>query len=192
MDDMRAAMDSAADSLVETLVRPAPEATATRYATVVKNNGTTLDVRLAGGVLSGICMTTSCGTAKPGDRVMLSVAGPLVTATGIICTTPEAPAQWSQVIRDGVVVRGLGPMHVITVDCTVRLNGSWSYVTLGTISAGHRPQERVFSKGGMHNTSLGNLYLEVDPDGKVYACVFGANDPATEQLFRSSCCWISK
>ena len=55
-----------------------------RYATVAANNGATLDVSLAGGTLKGVSMLTSCSSAKAGDRCLLLVDGPLVTAIGIL------------------------------------------------------------------------------------------------------------
>lgn len=55
-----------------------------RYATVVANNGATLDVSVSGGVVPGVAMLTSCASAKAGDRCLLLVDGPLVTAIGIL------------------------------------------------------------------------------------------------------------
>lgn len=55
-----------------------------RYATVTANNGATLDVSLAGGSIGGVPMLTSCSSAKVGDRCLLLVDGPLVTAVGIL------------------------------------------------------------------------------------------------------------
>ena len=61
-----------------------------RYATVERVGASTLDVSLAGGMLTGVCMTASCSGAAVGDRVVLLVDGPLVTALGIIATPDNA------------------------------------------------------------------------------------------------------
>ena len=55
-----------------------------RYATVVANNGATLDVSVSGGVVPGVAMLTSCASAQAGDRCLLLVDGPLVTAIGLL------------------------------------------------------------------------------------------------------------
>lgn len=61
-----------------------------KYGTVTKVNGSTLDVSLAGGTITGVCMTVSCAGAKVGDRVVLLVDGALVTCLGIVATSDNA------------------------------------------------------------------------------------------------------
>lgn len=61
-----------------------------KYGTVTKVNGSTLDVSLAGGTITGVCMTVACAGAKAGDRVVLLVDGALVTCLGIVATSDNA------------------------------------------------------------------------------------------------------
>lgn len=61
-----------------------------KYGTVTKVSGSTLDVSLAGGTITGVCMTVSCAGAKVGDRVVLLVDGALVTCLGIVATADNA------------------------------------------------------------------------------------------------------
>lgn len=61
-----------------------------KYGTVTKVGGSTLDVSLAGGTITGVCMTVSCAGAKVGDRVVLLVDGALVTCLGIVATSDNA------------------------------------------------------------------------------------------------------
>ena len=61
-----------------------------KYGTVTKVNGSTLDVSLAGGTITGVCMTVSCAGAEVGDRVVLLVDGALVTCLGIVATSDNA------------------------------------------------------------------------------------------------------
>lgn len=61
-----------------------------KYGTVTKVSGSTLDVSLAGGTITGVCMTVSCAGAEVGDRVVLLVDGALVTCLGIVATSDNA------------------------------------------------------------------------------------------------------
>jgi hypothetical protein len=61
-----------------------------KYGTVTKASGSTLDVSLAGGTITGVCMTVSCAGAEVGDRVVLLVDGALVTCLGIVATADNA------------------------------------------------------------------------------------------------------
>lgn len=61
-----------------------------KYGTVEGVSGSTLDVSLAGGTVTGVCMTVSCAGAAVGDRVVLLVDGPLVTCLGVIATSDNA------------------------------------------------------------------------------------------------------
>ena len=91
MDDLTTAMARAADTLSESLAAPRSTGSQTRYGTVVANNGSTLDVAMAGGTIAGVPMTTACCSAVAGDRVLLDVTGPLVTATGILANSDNGP-----------------------------------------------------------------------------------------------------
>lgn len=90
MDLLTSAMDAGA-ALAETFSKPVNTgASSTRYGTVVKNNGTTLDVELCGATLAAVPMLTTCAGAKAGDRCLLTVDGPLVTVTGILANADNA------------------------------------------------------------------------------------------------------
>ena len=91
MEDLTTAMARAADTLSESLAQPCATGSQTRYGTVVANNGSTLDVAMAGGTVTGVLMTTACCSAVAGDRVLLDVTGPLVTATGILANSGNGP-----------------------------------------------------------------------------------------------------
>ena len=91
MGDLTTAMARAADTLSESLAQPCATGSQTRYGTVVANNGSTLDVAMAGGTVTGVLMTTACCSAVAGDRVLLDVTGPLVTATGILANSDNGP-----------------------------------------------------------------------------------------------------
>lgn len=91
MSDLTTAMARAADTLSESLAAPRASGSQTRYGTVVANNGSTLDVAMAGGTIAGVPMTTACCSAVAGDRVLLDVTGPLVTATGILANSDNGP-----------------------------------------------------------------------------------------------------
>lgn len=91
MGDLTTAMARAADTLSESLAAPRTTGSQTRYGTVVANNGSTLDVAMAGGTIAGVPMTTACCSAVAGDRVLLDVTGPLVTATGILANSGNGP-----------------------------------------------------------------------------------------------------
>ena len=90
-DELAIAMRDAGAELAETFSSRGYSGPRTRYGTVTANNGTTLDVALAGGTVPGVPMTTACVGARAGDRVLLTVDGPLVTATGILATADNGP-----------------------------------------------------------------------------------------------------
>lgn len=100
-EDLAIAMRDAGAELAETFSTRGYSGPRTRYGTVTANNGTTLDVALAGGTVPGVPMTTACVGARKGDRVVLTVDGPLVTATGIIATADNGPYVPEVVLRNG-------------------------------------------------------------------------------------------
>lgn len=117
MEDLTTAMARAADTLSESLAAPRSTGSQTRYGTVVANNGSTLDVAMAGGTVTGVLMTTACCSAVAGDRVLLDVTGPLVTATGILANSDNGP----YVMRSGLV--NLGSMRAqLGIDYRVALD----------------------------------------------------------------------
>lgn len=90
-NELAIAMRDAGTELAETFAYRDSSGSRTRYGTVTANNGATLDVELAGGSVSGVPMTTACVGARAGDRVLLTVDGPLITATGILATADNGP-----------------------------------------------------------------------------------------------------
>ena len=90
-NELAIAMRDAGTELAETFANRDSSGSRTRYGTVMANNGATLDVKLAGGSVSGVPMTTACVGARAGDRVLLTVDGPLITATGILATADNGP-----------------------------------------------------------------------------------------------------
>lgn len=110
MDLLTSAMDAGA-ALAETFSKPVNTgASSTRYGTVVKNNGTTLDVELCGATLAAVPMLTTCAGAKAGDRCLLTVDGPLVTVTGILANADNA----HYVKKDGWYITHLAGLTIAT------------------------------------------------------------------------------
>ena len=91
VNELAIAMRGAGTELAETFANRDSSGSRTRYGTVTANNGATLDVELAGGSVSGVPMTTACVGARAGDRVLLTVDGPLITATGILASGDNGP-----------------------------------------------------------------------------------------------------
>ena len=109
-NELAIAMRDAGTELAETFANRDSSGSRTRYGTVTASDGATLDVELAGGVVSGVPMTTACAGAKAGDRVLLTVDGPLVTATGILATGDNGPYVPKVVLRNGCYhVGNVGP-----------------------------------------------------------------------------------
>jgi hypothetical protein len=89
--DLISAMQDAGGTLAQTLASGNAVGSRTRYGTVKKNNGTTLDVELCGATLAAVPMLTTCVGAAAGDRCILTIDGALVTVTGIIANAGNAP-----------------------------------------------------------------------------------------------------
>ena len=83
-------MEDYGEILADTFGGGKPNSPRVKYGTVTKVSGSTLDVSLAGGTITGVCMTVSCAGAKVGDRVVLLVDGALVTCLGIVATSDNA------------------------------------------------------------------------------------------------------
>lgn len=108
--ELEIAMRDAGAELAETFSSRGYSGPRTRYGTVTANNGTTLDVALAGGTVPGVPMTTACVGARKGDRVLLTVDGPLVTVTGILATADNGPYVPEVIVRQGCYhVGNVGP-----------------------------------------------------------------------------------
>ena len=146
-NELAIAMRDAGTELAETFANRDSSGSRTRYGTVTANNGATLDVELAGGSVSGVPMTTACVGARAGDRVLLTVDGPLITATGILATADNGPYVRAGVCRFGTLTPGWGGTYTIDtgLDGTVAAvvgNAStgtgwtWARFALAEISGG--------------------------------------------------------
>lgn len=152
MDLLTSAMDAGA-ALAETFSKPVNTgASFTRYGTVVKNNGTTLDVELCGATLAAVPMLTTCAGAKAGDRCLLTVDGPLVTVTGILANADNTHyvnrlmeyVPWTMLYGsiDGDFVRYMvsGGMVTLSVSLHVTISG----MTVPSMPARYRPGSSIY------------------------------------------------
>lgn len=157
MDLLTSAMDAGA-ALAETFSKPVNTgASFTRYGTVVKNNGTTLDVELCGATLAAVPMLTMCAGAKAGDRCLLTVDGPLVTVTGILANADNTHSVRLDVtkILSGFTVSAWKNANTVTIKWSNKSDfpfGSatekWG-VTLGNIPAEYAPKDNIITVGLM-------------------------------------------
>lgn len=172
MGDLTTAMARAADTLSESLAAPRTTGSQTRYGTVVANNGSTLDVAMAGGTIAGVPMTTACCSAVAGDRVLLDVTGPLVTATGILANSDNGPyVKWSSGI---VTAQRIGSVVCLAVDGVATLGGSWGLGTLATLPKVLRPPYQIRAAATIQNT-IATAIIEVSSAGAVLLSGKGAN-----------------
>ena len=143
MDLLTSAMDAGA-ALAETFSKPVNTgASFTRYGTVVKNNGTTLDVELCGATLAAVPMLTTCAGAKAGDRCLLTVDGPLVTVTGILANADNTHYVNIQSWSSGVLyAQRIGNYCTCMISGLVKTPASWTNVTVGTLPEEYRPLAR--------------------------------------------------
>ena len=164
MGDLTTAMARAADTLSESLAQPCATGSQTRYGTVVANNGSTLDVAMAGGTVTGVLMTTACCSAVAGDRVLLDVTGPLVTATGILANSDNGPyVKWSSGI---VTAQRIGCVVCLAVDGVASPGGSWGSGALATLPASMRPPYQIRAAATVQNT-IATAIIEVSSAGVV-------------------------
>lgn len=77
-------MPSLASDLADIVSGPTAPGVSIAYGTVIASDSRTVDVRVGGSLVPGICMTTSCRGAAPGQRAILIGSPPLWTAIGII------------------------------------------------------------------------------------------------------------
>ncbi len=75
-------MPSLAADLADIVAGPSAPGVSIAYGTVVAADSRTVDVRIGGSVVAGICMTTSVGARRPGQRAILIGSPPLWTAIG--------------------------------------------------------------------------------------------------------------
>ena len=178
MDLLTSAMDAGA-ALAETFSKPVNTgASFTRYGTVVKNNGTTLDVELCGATLAAVPMLTTCAGAKAGDRCLLTVDGPLVTVTGILANADNTHSVRLDVtnIPSGFFVTAWKNTNTVTIKWSNKSDfpfGSatekWG-VTLGHIPAEYAPKEGIHAVGIMTtqywNAGITNV-VNIRSDGSI-------------------------
>ena len=173
-NELAIAMRDAGTELAETFANRDSSGSRTRYGTVTANNGATLDVELAGGSVSGVPMTTACVGARAGDRVLLTVDGPLITATGILATADNGPyvdLPWTPLLgslgNGAAYAATSGVVSVSVVNVTV---GAGQTRRLGTLPAEIRPKTQALAVIG--GSSLGSAagWLWVSESGEVSAC----------------------
>lgn len=173
-NELAIAMRDAGTELAETFANRDSSGSRTRYGTVTANNGATLDVKLAGGSVSGVPMTTACVGARAGDRVLLTVDGPLITATGILATADNGPyvdLPWTPLlgsIGNGAAYAATsGVVSVSVVNVTV---GAGQTRRLGNLPADIRPKTQALAVIG--GSSLGSAagWLWVSESGEVSVC----------------------
>lgn len=175
MDLLTSAMDAGA-ALAETFSKPVNTgASFTRYGTVVKNNGTTLDVELCGATLAAVPMLTTCAGAKAGDRCLLTVDGPLVTVTGILANADNThyvnygpvypnlslPESWYEV-RNGIVI-----VHAASYDQVTAGSGN-NGTLLWTMPEWLRPRRTVVAGGTRLADGVAQLSILNSGDVKVF------------------------
>lgn len=178
MDLLTSAMDAGA-ALAETFSKPVNTgASFTRYGTVVKNNGTTLDVELCGATLAAVPMLTTCAGAKAGDRCLLTVDGTLVTVTGILANADNTHSVMLDVtkILSGFTVTAWKNANTITIKWGNKSDfpfGSatekWG-VVLGYIPAEYAPKDGISTVGLMAtqywNAGITNT-VSIYTDGRI-------------------------
>lgn len=168
MDLLTSAMDAGA-ALAETFSKPVNTgASFTRYGTVVKNNGTTLDVELCGATLAAVPMLTTCAGAKAGDRCLLTVDGPLVTVTGILANADNTHYVNIQSWSSGALYA-----HRIGNYCTCMINGlvrtpaAWTEVAIGTLPEEYRPAHWFVAPFVVQNNAAACGIMNVGTNGVV-------------------------
>lgn len=176
MDLLTSAMDAGA-ALAETFSKPVNTgASFTRYGTVVKNNGTTLDVELCGATLAAVPMLTTCTGAKAGDRCLLTVDGPLVTVTGILANADNTHyvniQSWSS---DALYAHRIGNYCTCMINGNVKTPASWTSVTIGTLPEEYRPTHWFIAPFVVQNYGAACGIINVGTNGSVILQGKGGN-----------------
>lgn len=188
MDLLTSAMDAGA-ALAETFSKPVNTgASFTRYGTVVKNNGTTLDVELCGATLAAVPMLTTCAGAKAGDRCLLTVDGPLVTVTGILANADSTHyvniQSWSS---DTLYAQRIGDYCTCMINGLVKTPAAWTEITIGTLPEGYRPTHWFIAPFVVQNYGAACGVMNVGTNGDVVVQGKGGNGGwnSTEWVFGS-------
>ena len=168
MDLLTSAMDAGA-ALAETFSKPVNTvASSTRYGTVVKNNGTTLDVELCGATIAAVPMLTTCAGAKAGDRCLLTVDGPLVTVTGILANADNTHyvniQNWSS---GALYAQRIGNCCTCMINGSVKTPASWTSVSIGTLPVEYRPNRWFVAPFVVQNHGAACGIMLVDSNGNV-------------------------
>ena len=176
MDLLTSAMDAGA-ALAETFSKPVNTgASFTRYGTVVKNNGTTLDVELCGATLAAVPMLTTCAGAKAGDRCLLTVDGPLVTVTGILANADNTHYVNIQSWSSGALyAQRIGNYCTCMIYGSVRTPGAWGDVTIGTLPEEYRPTYWFIAPFVVQNYGAACGIINVGTNGSVILQGKGGN-----------------
>lgn len=188
MDLLTSAMDAGA-ALAETFSKPVNTgASFTRYGTVVKNNGTTLDVELCGAMLAAVPMLTTCAVAKAGDRCLLTVDGPLVTVTGILANADNTHyvniQSWSS---DALYAQRIGNYCTCMINGLVRTPAAWTEVAIGTLPEEYRPTQWFIAPFVVQNYGAACGVMNVGANGNVIIQGKGGNGGwnSTQWVFAS-------
>lgn len=176
MDLLTSAMDAGA-ALAETFSKPVNTgASFTRYGTVVKNNGTTLDVELCGATLAAVPMLTTCAGANAGDRCLLTVDGPLVTVTGILANADNTHYVNIQSWSSGALyAQRIGNYCTCMISGSVRTPASWTEVAIGTLPEEYRPTHLFIAPFVVQNYGAACGVMNVGTNGNVIIQGKGGN-----------------
>lgn len=176
MDLLTSAMDAGA-ALAETFSKPMNTgASFTRYGTVVKNNGTTLDVELCGATLAAVPMLTTCAGAKAGDRCLLTVDGPLVTVTGILANADNTHYVNIQSWSSGALyAQRIGNYCTCMINGSVRTPAAWTEVAIGTLPEEYRPTHWFIAPFVVQNYGAACGVMNVGTNGNVIIQGKGGN-----------------
>lgn len=188
MDLLTSAMDAGA-ALAETFSKPVNTgASFTRYGTVVKNNGTTLDVELCGATLAAVPMLTTCAGAKAGDRCLLTVDGPLVTVTGILANADNTHYVNIQSWSSGALyAQRIGNYCTCMINGNVKTPALWTSVTIGTLPEEYRPTHWFIAPFVVQNYGAACGIINVGTNGSVLLQGKGGNGGwnTTQYVFAS-------
>lgn len=178
MDALTASIGAAGESLAAATTSKATTGTRTRYGTVAANNGTTLDVTLSGGTLAALPMTADCTGAAVGDRVAVSVDGPLATVTGIVATSDTGgydifagtkvinTSSSNVLFTDDEFKAAFGRSFDQATDCIVGMNGDSDARSGKTCSLSYNPDSKNIWLEGVGASGLYRVnYILAMPSG---------------------------
>ena len=178
MNALTASIGAAGESLAAATSGKSTTGTRTRYGTVAANNGTTLDVTLSGGTLAALPMTADCVGAAAGDRVAVSVDGPLATVTGIVATSDTGgydifagtkvinTSSSNALFTDAEFKAAFGRSFSQATDCIVGMNGDSVARSGKTCDLSYNPTVKVIYLEGVGAVGLYRVnYILAMPSG---------------------------